>query len=132
MNVSQNDENWSTVETFWIGIVGTLHMTIGFGTDVENFAMSYVLFDSIAFVFLDSQKKDNSDDWFDNGDNGNEVTFDGEIFSFVSLVSGFQKNESSVTDFVCGNTGDETNFVGGTIHRDATCCIGVFCEGTDI
>ncbi len=107
-------------------------MTMGFSFNVVNSAISYVLFDSIAFVFLDSQKNDNSDNWFGNGDDGNEVTFGGEVFSFVSLVSGFQKNESSVMDFVCGDTGDETSFLGGSIRRDTTCCTGVFCEGTGI
>ncbi len=111
-----------------IGAIDTLHEMIGFGISVVNSAISYVLFDSIAFVFLDSQKKDNSGNWFSNdgndGNDGNEVTFDDEVFSFVSLISGSQKNESSVTDFTCGNTGDEMNFVGGTIRRDTTCCMG--------
>ncbi len=49
------------------------------------------------------------------------MTFDGEVFSFVSLVSGFQKNESSVTNFVCGDTGDEMSFMGGAIRSEVTC-----------
>ncbi len=121
--LSQINGNRSTVETFWIGTVGSLHMTIGFGTGAENFTNSGAFFDSISFVSLDSQKKDNLDDWFGNGD---------EVISFISSASGSQRKERSEMSFVQGITGDETSFMGGAICRDTTCCTGVSCEGTDV
>ncbi len=99
---------------------------IGLDFSVVNSVIGGTFVVAISFVFFDSQKKDNLGNWFGNDRNdGNEVTFSDELFSFVSLISGSQKNENSVTDFVCGNTGDEMNFVGGVIRRVTTCCMGL-------
>ncbi len=39
-------------------------------------------------------------------------------------ISRFQKKDSSETNIVCGDTGDEMSFVGGVICRGMICCMG--------
>ncbi len=103
-----------TDETCWIGTVGTLQVMIGIGMGAANFAISGAFFIATSSASLDSQKKVNSD--FGFGCDTDEVeTFDGEAFSFDSSASGFQKNESSETSFVHGDTGEETIFLEGAI-----------------
>ncbi len=80
-----------------------------------NFAISGAFFVVTSLVSLNSQKKDNSESEFRCRDADEVVTFDGEAFSFVFSISEFQKNESSETDFVRGDTGEETSFLGGSI-----------------
>ncbi len=59
-NLSQIDENRSTVETCWIGTVGTLHVMIGIGNGAENFTILGTFFIVISLASSDSQKKENS------------------------------------------------------------------------
>ncbi len=56
------------------------------------------------------------------------MTFDSEI----SSILGFQKNESLVTDFVCGEIDDEMHFMEGAIHRDTFCCMGTVGIGVSM
>ncbi len=101
--------------------VGTLQMMIGFGFSEVNFSTGGVFFMANSFISSGSQKKDTSDSGFRGRDADEVETFDGEAFSFVSSASGFQKNDRSEMSFVCGDTGDETSFLGGPIQRDMTC-----------
>ncbi len=88
---------------------------IGFSFGVENVVTSGMLFVVTSLDFLGVQKKETSDDWFGNGDDGDEV------ISFISSASGSQKKERSETSFVHGITGDETSFVGEVIRSEMTC-----------
>ncbi len=93
-----SDEHLSearTVETCWIRTV------IGFGFSVVNFATGGSFFVATSFVSPGSQKKvylEDSD--FRCRDVEDAVNFIGEVTSFVSLASGFQKKESSEMGFV--------------------------------
>ncbi len=60
--LSQINKNRCTVEICSIGIVETLHVTMGFRTGTEKFMSSEVFFVVIPFVSFDSQKKDDSGD----------------------------------------------------------------------
>ncbi len=98
-----------------------MHMMIRIGTGAVNFSTEGVFFVATSFTSSDSQKKVNSDSEFRCGDVGVAVTFFGEVTSFVSSTSGFQKKERSVMGFVCGVTGKEMSFVVGVIRSETTC-----------
>ncbi len=97
---------------------GTLHMMIGFGFSVVNFAISGAFFVAISFTSLDSQKKVNSEIDFGCRD---AVILDGEVTLFMSSASGFQKKDRSVMGFRHGVTGNEMIFVEDENQSDLTC-----------
>ncbi len=66
-------------------------MMIGFGISEVNFSISGVLFVVTSIDLSWVQKKENSDDCFGCRDDGDEMTFDGEVISFDSSASEFQK-----------------------------------------
>ncbi len=96
-------------------------MMIGFGISALKFSNSGAFFVAISFVSSDSQKKVYSDSVFRCEDADDVETFEGEATSFVFSASGIQKKDSSVMDFVRGDTGEEMSFIGGAIRRGTTC-----------
>ncbi len=115
------------VETFWIGGVGTLYMMMGFGMSEVNSAMSDAHSMTSSFISSEVQKKESLDsDLFSISISFSFlISFDDETFSFVFSISEFQKKDSSKTDFVRGDTGEETSFVGGGVScRVTICCMG--------
>ncbi len=71
-----------------MGGEGTLIVMIGSGISAMNFSNSGAFFIAISFISSGSQKKENSETCFRNGD---VETFVGEVISFVSSASEFQK-----------------------------------------
>ncbi len=107
------------VETFRIGGVGILHVTIGFGISKVNLVMSIAHCVTSSFTFSGVQRKENSD--LDSFSISISFLFNDETVSFVFSISEFQKKDSSETDFVRGDTGESMSFMEGVICSDTTC-----------
>ncbi len=84
-------------ETLWTGGERTLIMMIFFDIGEVNFSTEGAFFVATSLVSLGSQKKENLETCFGSRDVG---TFVGEVTSFTSSASEFQKKERLEMGFV--------------------------------